>query len=143
MGYTHYWRATDNAEDHNEAYQAALRKAVRVVEASGAPLCIECDDPDTAPQLVGGIVFNGKGEDGHEAFWLPATAGELEAFSFCKTAQKPYDVIVTAVLATMKHFAPDAMTITSDGEPPQWAAGCKLASRILETYIPVPFTVVL
>jgi len=57
------------------------------------------------------IRFNGIDEDGHETFYF--SAGK-EDFAFCKTARKPYDVVVCECLLVLNHFIP-ALEINSDG----------------------------
>ena len=36
-------------------------------------------------------------------------------FQFCKTAQKPYDIVVTQCLVVLKHFLGDDIQVNSDG----------------------------
>lgn len=59
-------------------------------------------------------------------------------FECCKTAQKPYDVIVTACLARLAECGPRTVVVHSDGEPADWEAGVKLASIMLGRPIAVP-----
>ncbi len=78
------------------------------------------------------IVFNGdasKGED-HETFLLSKVNS---GFQFCKTARKPYDRYVKAVLLVAQHFAPGALDVSCDGdsEPDCWTEG----NRIAELYL--------
>lgn len=143
MGYTHYWRrieADPRSETHKE-YRYALSNAKEIVCKSNAPLCFEYDQPRREPELEDGIRFNGRGGDGHETFLIPQNLTELDSFQFCKTARKPYDAVVVAVLATMAHYAPNVLEVSSDGDGVDWEAGCALASDILGVKIPVPSTV--
>lgn len=83
------------------------------------------------------IRFNGNAIDdqGHETFCI--TKAKDPEFNFCKTASKPYDVVVVAVLCIVNHFAPDVFQIGSDGNANDWAAGHELAQRIIpEVKIP-------
>ncbi len=41
-------------------------------------------------------------------------------FNFCKTAFRPYDLAVTAVLVIAKHRLGDAIQVSSDGEDAHW-----------------------
>lgn len=50
---------------------------------------------------------------------------------FCKTAYRPYDLPVTAVLiAFKKHFGPH-VRVSSDGELKDWAEGARLCHEVL------------
>jgi hypothetical protein len=51
-------------------------------------------------------------------------------FSFCKTAYRPYDLIVTAVLIGFKHHFPEAF-VTSDGTDKDWLDGKILCNNVL------------
>ena len=50
-------------------------------------------------------------------------------FEFCKTAYKPYDLIVTAVLSLAKYYFKDDIDIGSDGGNSDWDDGVKLACK--------------
>lgn len=75
------------------------------------------------------IVFNGdgsKGED-HESFILERDGN---GFNFCKTARKPYDRFVKAVLIVANYYAPGVLEVTCDGddEPDCWTEGVRIAT---------------
>jgi len=59
------------------------------------------------------IAFNGVGEDGHESLVIHKVGCEFE---FCKTARKPYDEVVVAVLKVAREVNP-WMELSSDGGP--------------------------
>lgn len=75
---------------------------------------------------------------GHETFLLersPRREGwEREdypyGFDFCKTARKPYDQVVTAVLILCERFCPNWRDITSDGTPADWEPALELCLRL-------------
>ena len=76
-----------------------------------------------------GICFNGdasKGED-HETFIIER---EGNGFQFCKTARKPYDRFVKAVLVIANYYAPGALKVSCDGddEPDCWTEGVSTAT---------------
>lgn len=87
------------------------------------------------------IRFNGdasKGED-HETFVLEKNGS---GFQFCKTARKPYDRYVKAVLLVAKAVAPAAVEISSDGdgEAGCWDEGQRIANLYLNDKSPVTVT---
>ena len=65
------------------------------------------------------IRFNGvsRGEDlGHETFVLEPTAKS----DFCKTARKPYDLMVQACLLVYQYHSPKTITLGTDGCAEDW-----------------------
>lgn len=147
MGYTHYWnqkRSFTTAEWRSitAASTAVLTNAAK----DGIDLLYEYDSNE--PPLVNEdiIHFNGKGDDGHETFVLTrARRAKFDyeeqsefnrdgAFEFCKTAQKPYDVAVTAVLLIARHHAPNAITLSSDGDATDWGHGLALARAAADNW---------
>jgi hypothetical protein len=93
------------------------------------PVAEEYDNPNTPPEITDKhIVFNGTGDDGHETFIL--CFGQQE-WSFCKTARKPYDVLVVTVLMFCECYAPGAWDIGSDGNNDDWAEGMTIAAGIV------------
>ena len=88
------------------------------------------------------IRFNGIGDDGHETFLLKRNnkvadylTDKSMAFAFCKTACKPYDVYVTAVLTLAKYFLGKEIKLGSDGNVSDWQDGCQLIREKLNMYI--------
>jgi hypothetical protein len=128
MGYTHYHPQN---RDYTTEEWASLTEAARAIIATSAvPLAREYDEPGTPPEIDGDrIMLNGIGDDGHETFILRRIrSGEFE---FTKTAAKPYDEVVTAILATSHTLAPDALRISSDGNAADWDDGVALARRAM------------
>ena len=52
-------------------------------------------------------------------------------FNFCKTAAKPYDLVVTAILVLAEHFSEGHFKVSSDGDPEDWAEGLALAREVV------------
>jgi hypothetical protein len=77
------------------------------------------------------IWFNGLEEDdqGHETFQI--TKKLDSQFNFCKTARKPYDKYVCAVLLACEYYAPGALDIGSDGYKEEWQEGIDLIKEFL------------
>jgi hypothetical protein len=135
IGYTHYWEPTAAALT-TTAFGRLSTAASKVAELSDVAICYEYDEPDKAPVFKKeGIRLNGRGEDGHETFLLSLGAS---GFDFCKTAAKPYDVVVTAILVLADHFSEGRFNVSSDGTPEDWAEGLALARKVVpEVKLPV------
>ncbi len=149
MGYTHYWRLNPKGDD--ERYGAALAELQAIVKAS--PVRLRGPLGEGRPEVGDGIAFNGDTESGqdYETFALEANlrdvriivsasdGGDERGFGCCKTAQRPYDVAVCAVLATMSARCKGDVTISSDGDATEWLEGVKLAREALrDPTIPLP-----
>lgn len=132
MGYTHYFQ--QNREVTVEEWAAIIADAKLLVEKGGVPLWSEYNDPDTKPVIDGhAIKFNGCEDDGHETFYLQREL--YQEFNFCKTARKPYDLIVCSILIAAEHHAPGAWDIGSDGgfteDDDEWYPAFRLANTVL------------
>jgi len=158
MGYTHYWR---QLRDFTDTEWQELTRLTKLITADGGGVLdyITCDvDPtpkdkrDTDWLDTGCIAFNGVGKDGHETFIITKKKRakmdyeEQEAydrqgaFEFCKTAHKPYDKYVVAVLCAIYRVQRDIMNISSDGNTADWTEGLFHAvrsTRVEEMYCPI------
>ena len=120
MGYTHYWYETDKPGKIPAKALSIIKDVVD--EAYKANLIqLEWDTPGAPVVTETEIRFNGIGEDGHETFYYEADKGERldyepdkRYFDFCKTAQKPYDVVVMKVLLVLARYIP-TFDLKSDG----------------------------
>lgn len=152
MGYTHYFpQRRDFTPNEWMDVRTAAKRIIDTAKAEGVVVCFEYDAADKPPVTDAKLIrFNGVGDDGHETFIvyrrvsdMGATwevyANELktrgEIFNFCKTAAKPYDVVVTAILAAIDLMAPGALGIESDGEAANWEEGVRLANRALKGHV--------
>jgi hypothetical protein len=153
MGYTHYWTfksAPRGAADKTEiAYQTAIAECAKIARIYNAECKKELREYDrlsgfsahTAPNKYGGLEINGKGDQAHEPFTMREHYRqnlEVDAFNFCKTALKPYDVVVTACLAVLKHRLGDLIEVSSDGRAIDWSDGVQLARRITKLKVKNP-----
>lgn len=124
MGYTHYWEAAPGTVADKEAFGHTLVDAKAIIEEAGRQGIVivrEYNEPGTDPELTEGHIWlNGEGEDGHETFVFDASPGP---FTFCKTARKPYDAVVTAILLSAQLHFGDALGISSDGDWDDWKPG--------------------
>lgn len=110
MGYTHYWRLKGPIA--LKEWKAITAAAKVVLDTAKVPIQREYDD--TAPPVINTdeIRFNGVEDDGHETFLFGRAD---DGFNFTKTAQKPYDEVVVAVLKAIKKVLGGAITLSSDG----------------------------
>ena len=139
MGYTHYWRLGPFIEE--KSYKKALTECRKIIKASPVPLGNAYGDGK--PKLNNGVWINGVGEDGHETFALGSipireSGGSDPGFNFCKTARKPYDLIVVACLLVLHDRLGESVGVSSDGEPHEWEAGREFASKVLKREIKIP-----
>ncbi len=91
MGYTHYWRGWVTLSD------SFITDVQAIIEQSG--VTIAGWDGEGEPTLTNEeIRLNGSvvGDNDHETFLL--INGVNRSTSFCKTAHKPYDIVVAAIL---------------------------------------------
>lgn len=146
MGYTHYWY--QNGDVAPEVW-GKITEGVEKIIAAHPEISIRREYNSISPALINSsnIVFNGVGDLGHETFWLnreqePApdwqkSAKTLGTFSFCKTAHKPYDLLVCAALLIVKHHADDVFTLSSDGD---WGHDWEPASKLVGDELSIQFT---
>lgn len=149
MGYTHYWTQT---RDFNEVEMrdicSAIRRIIKTAQKREVPCYGGINSEDTVVPTICGfdgtgaptlnkdeISFNGQGPDfDHETFYFkakretPYPGGTLGG-AFCKTARKPYDVVVTACLTFLQ--ADYGFEVSSDGVMEDWDAGVRLAEEAL------------
>lgn len=138
MGYTHYWYA-GKAEDWAAAYPEIQLDATKIVKAAQKRgIALGNGWGDDKPVITeGALELNGVGDEGHETFSLSTT---LRDFDFCKTARKPYDVVVTAILLRAHHHAPDGIKISSDGYWEEWDQGRALVKELFGDDPTPPFS---
>lgn len=101
MGRTQHWDTVPANLLLDYRAQKVIKKIVAIGFKKGV---IQYESDDNQPPLVNteNIVFNGVGENGHETFHI--WAGQ-DTWLFCKTAYKPYDRYVMAVLYCLRYFA--------------------------------------
>ncbi len=96
---------------------------------------------DSKPEITNDIIcFNGSTKNSHETFILERKRKSSEYdqedkgkfFEFCKTARKPYDLAVCAVLIIAKNHFNDNILVRSDGEiNDEWVFAKKFVQRHL------------
>ena len=124
MGYTHYWyrkKELDGAD-----LRPAAADCAQMAVAAEIPLerVYPGEPAEFGPEQ---ILFNGRGEEGHEDFFLPHSLAKGPGgyigrdergriFDYCKTARKPYDLTVCCCLIVLKHWLGEDISIKSDGD---------------------------
>ena len=156
MGYTHYWYLNKQSEEVKEVngingsqFGRATIDIGKIIDASRVLLAGW--DGNGEPEVnVDKVSFNGIGDDGHETFVFQRFGTQKDRqsplspedaykdFAFCKTAQKPYDIIVVACLAVADQVIGDGIEVSTDGDVDDWDKGVAFASRVLGRDVPVP-----
>jgi len=132
MGYTNYLTIKKtSSREIEKKYQQAIKKIDKLVKYAYNTACLPLSGYSAHAKGYGGIKFNGKQDNAHEDFILREHFKENENFSFCKTARKPYDIVVKASLLVLKHALKDIVIISCDGNKEDWLDGLKLAKKAL------------
>lgn len=132
MGYTHYWR---HADIDATTFERIVTDAKALTERSGVAIR-GWDGECEVDWTDGEISLNGNAgkNEGFETFQF---GPDNTTFSFCKTGEQPYDVVVTAILLRAYALLPDGdMSITSDGDWLDWQAGRDLYVEAFDEYAP-------
>lgn len=134
MGYTHYWKyyPKDNKTTEKQ-FKLVLKDCEKIMKAKPTDIGIFGWDeqkqgffgePEFNPLL---ICINGDESKNlnHESFYF--NPFEKTDFDFCKTARKPYDVVVCAILISLANRL-DGFSFGSDGgmEKDEWIPAFKL-----------------
>jgi hypothetical protein len=122
MGYTQYFKPVGKKNPTKAEWRKFLVEVRGIIENCDVPLRLEFDVDDPPRLDDDAIVFNGVGNDGHETFMLERVPSRREGRClnwFCKTARKPYDAVVVAVLAAAKRRFPWWLSLSSDGDGEQ------------------------
>jgi len=145
MGYTHHWTQTRDFDADEFAtimidILAILADAEQRYEIA---ICDGAATPHSRPEVTADrLAFNGTDIDdrGHETFELVRVRvleahrrAEQLGWGFCKTARKPYDVAVTAVLCYLASIV-ESHAVSSDGCGRDFLAGLALARQALPRY---------
>ena len=129
MGYTHYWTLGNGIEQADwDKFLVGARQIIETADAAG--IALQDDSAGAA------IFSNGVGANAHEAFVITS---EDVGFNFCKTAQKPYDTVVTSILIHLKQSLGALVVVTSDGSWNDWSDGRLLYETVYDKNIEVDF----
>ena len=119
MGYTHYWEFKDNIapkdfkDGENKFARAAelIRKAYNKVTEMGIEIADGMGEGEPTISDTE-VYFNGKGDESCETFGIQANDGEWKC---CKTARRPYGLLVCVSLLAFKETFGDDFSYKSDG----------------------------
>lgn len=115
MGYTHYWT---NQQFSSDEIDEVLKLASAVIDATDIPVGDGMGEGE--PEIDrAGICLNGADDNDCEPFHVDFTSDRMD---FCKTANRPYDTVVVAILMAIKQVVP-SFDWSSDGEVEDHAAG--------------------
>jgi len=132
MGYTHYYTFDPNKIENTQTLLKKFKKASKQIKAFAQWL------PNKGIKICGGlgegkpifneteIWFNGDGSEhlDHETFSIHwSRPNSMQRYNdFCKTARKPYDILVCFALLTFAEIFPEAFEFSSDGnmEDNEW-----------------------
>jgi len=134
VGYTHYY--TTKAPITPSDWSKIAERARKLIEKSPVPLAYEYDEADEPPIADEEVIrFNGVDDDGHETF---VVTPDKVGFGFCKTAQKPYDLVVVACLLVLNKVLGDKIEVSSDGDAEEWHDGKAYAETTLDETFKMP-----
>lgn len=162
MGYTHYWKRPRNNYGTAEMFGRLALDAKKIIaQAELDGIRIRDGFGEGEPNFNEAFfAINGDGTDSdlsHETFlWegVPTVdewrKDEPETFDFCKTAYKPYDAVVTAILIRAKKIYGNCITVSSDGnwsrreqdDYGNWSKGRDLYERVFGEEADNPFDMV-
>jgi hypothetical protein len=136
MGYTHYWKITERLDKDWDKWTSFLPDAMKIMSYAEAKLDIPLADAFGETKgdeqiSLSGVSMNGYAENSHDSFVL---SPEVTEFDFCKTAQKPYDTVVTAILVLAKETFGEAIEVSTDGELEDWNDGLYLYEKSLNRF---------
>jgi hypothetical protein len=123
MGYTHYWNFNEkpSQEKFSELVEG-VKQIVATAEEAGIAIGEQVYES-------GYFSFNGVDAGAHETFSIDIRTQEED---FCKTAEKPYDMVVTASLILAKKIFGEDIEIRSDGNWSDWESGQLLYESVYD-----------
>jgi len=146
MGYTHYIdRPVDNSGTPEQFIKLALDAKQIIEQAKADGIRVRGGDGLGEPEFNEAFFsINGDAESffegrdlAHETFYWAGQpkhqewrVGEPNYFNFCKTAYKPYDAVVTAILIRAKVIYGSCVDVRSDGDWSDWQSGRDLYEKV-------------
>lgn len=129
MGYTHYF--TQGKPVSDEQWQKFKHDAQVVINHAQNNLNIVLMSNARDGVILNDERINLNGDErydlDHETFHLLKNGS---GFSFCKTARKPYDLVVASLLLLAHEHMPDTYNIRSDGDFNDWQDAMLLNAKL-------------
>ena len=123
MGYTHYWAFQEKPSDKKFAeFIEGVKQIVATAEEAGIAIGEQKYESNY-------VSFNGVEHEAHETFYIDLNSHDD---GFCKTAEKPYDMAVTASLILAKKLFGSDISIKSDGDWKDWESGQLLYESVYD-----------
>ncbi|KAK6515544.1 hypothetical protein TWF506_007875 [Arthrobotrys conoides] len=136
MGYTHYWNGIISSKTSSLLLKDITHLLTTTPIKIRGPL--GTGQPIITPEQIS---LNGEaeGEGSHESLRL--SIDKDIPFNFCKTARKPYDTVVCAILLRCLYYnPPPAFEVSSDGSWEEWTGGRELYSKAFGVEATMPET---
>jgi hypothetical protein len=145
LGYTSYINNQPIAHDENkwdmfvEAVKHVASELPQTTDTAGGyhkddPLVLGAWEGEGGEPVFNEneIFFNGVGDLSHESFFIGRFPDpDRREFDFCKTARKPYDLMVCATLSLYWHFfKDDGVKVSSDGDTSDWEPARELVKKV-------------
>ena len=137
MGYTVYFEISPVLDAEKfETFSEQVRQILGEAKVLGIKIVNGMGKVNTEPIVNKELIlFNGKEKDACESLFIQRVEGSSRkkndrlVFNFCKTARKPYDLIVKATLVMLKHNFPESV-IQADGTISDFDAAIKLCEKL-------------
>ena len=130
MGYTHYFETVETIDKNT--WKQITDGFGKILTTTNVRICGSDGHTDTPIKINENLIsFNGFSSDSHETMVLQR---EKSDWNFCKTAMKPYDEVVVALLSLVMTLT-DNVKVSSDGEIEDWKEGKDLLYKSIPELI--------
>lgn len=144
MGYTHYWDLKNPTSKTKQQFIDVMMDVEMIMNSlpkfstsagghyKSYPLVLRNGLGEGVPVITSQeIIFNGDGSEGldHETFIFSFVNPDDQS-GFCKTARKPYDLVVCAVLISLANRV-DGFECSSDGDWEDWEDCLKFYKEVV------------
>lgn len=140
MGYTHYFKQSKPVSD--KQWEAFEKDAKILLEYAPKHLGIILVSNDSNGIILNSERINMNGDPDrnldHETFYMDK---DYKEFNFCKTNQKPYDLIVCSLLLLAHEHMPNHHDICSDGNFEDWQESMEINACLFGRAFKLPKSV--